>query len=213
MGTYSKGILGPFSGKVGTVVGSSWNGIDYMRSLPKPTNRTPTDAQLQQRVKMALAVGFLKPISPLLTQGFKRVAVNSTAFNVATSHFVKEVISGTYPDYTIDYPKVLISRGELTGPWNALAEPTMATEVRISWSNNAGSGNAKGTDKAVLMIYNPTKNQFVYLLDGPDRSQAATTLAMPEGFSGDEVHVYMGFISLDKKIVSTSVYAGSVLVA
>ena len=31
MGTIKKGILGGFSGKVGTVVGASWKGISYMR--------------------------------------------------------------------------------------------------------------------------------------------------------------------------------------
>ena len=31
MGTIKQGILGGFSGKVGTVVGSSWKGISYMR--------------------------------------------------------------------------------------------------------------------------------------------------------------------------------------
>ena len=29
MGTISKGILGGFSGTVGTVIGGSWKGIDY----------------------------------------------------------------------------------------------------------------------------------------------------------------------------------------
>ena len=33
MGTIKQGILGGFSGKVGTVVGSSWKGISYMRGL------------------------------------------------------------------------------------------------------------------------------------------------------------------------------------
>ena len=31
MGTIKQGILGGFSGKVGTVVDSSWKGISYMR--------------------------------------------------------------------------------------------------------------------------------------------------------------------------------------
>ena len=32
MGTIKQGILGGFSGKVGSVVGASWKGISYMRS-------------------------------------------------------------------------------------------------------------------------------------------------------------------------------------
>ncbi|HEY1061659.1 MAG TPA: DUF6266 family protein, partial [Daejeonella sp.] len=69
MGTYKKGILGSFSGKVGTVVGSSWNGIEYMRSLPKPSSKAPTDLQMLQRAKLGMATGFLQPISALINIG------------------------------------------------------------------------------------------------------------------------------------------------
>ena len=34
MGKINQGILGGFSGKVGTVVGGSWKGTAYMRGLP-----------------------------------------------------------------------------------------------------------------------------------------------------------------------------------
>ena len=34
MAKYSNGINGPFIGKVGNVVGSSRNGVYYMKSLP-----------------------------------------------------------------------------------------------------------------------------------------------------------------------------------
>ena len=32
MGTYSNGVMGPFNGKVGTVVGYMWNGKFCMRA-------------------------------------------------------------------------------------------------------------------------------------------------------------------------------------
>jgi hypothetical protein len=37
MGTIKKGILGGFSGRVGTIAGASWKGIAYMCSLPQKT--------------------------------------------------------------------------------------------------------------------------------------------------------------------------------
>lgn len=46
MGTIKKGILGGFSGKVGTVVGSSWKGIAYMRSLPQNMKNPRTEGQV-----------------------------------------------------------------------------------------------------------------------------------------------------------------------
>ena len=34
MAKIDEGILGPFSGKVGEVIGSSWHGIPYIKSRP-----------------------------------------------------------------------------------------------------------------------------------------------------------------------------------
>ena len=49
MGKIKQGILGGFKGKVGTVIGSSWNGIAYMRGLAQSVKNPKTAAQLQQR--------------------------------------------------------------------------------------------------------------------------------------------------------------------
>ena len=78
MGTYRKGILGSFSGKVGTVVGSSWKGVDYMRSIPRLSSKAPTDLQMIQRAKLGLAVGFLQPISALVNVGYISLPVKKT---------------------------------------------------------------------------------------------------------------------------------------
>ena len=49
MGKIKQGILGGFKGKVGTVIGSSWNGIAYIRGLAQSVKNPKTAAQLQQR--------------------------------------------------------------------------------------------------------------------------------------------------------------------
>ncbi len=211
MGTYRKGILGSFSGKVGTVVGSSWNGIDYMRSLPRPSSKAPTDLQMIQRAKLGLATGFLQPISALVNIGYKSLAVKKTGFNVATAQVISEAISGVYPDLQIDYPNVLISKGNLTGPWNA-AVSSAAGDVVLTWDDNSTSGNAKPTDKAVVLVYNPLQSQFVYSTDGDARSGGTDSLTLPANFAGDVVEVWMAFIAADKKTISTSVYAGQVTI-
>jgi len=54
MGTYVKGILGNFSGKVGTVIGSNWKTVNYMRSLSGKRKGTPTSAQLEQQMKFMI---------------------------------------------------------------------------------------------------------------------------------------------------------------
>ena len=55
MGTIKQGILGGFSGKVGTVVGSSWKGISYMRGQAQSVKNPRTAKQMAQRDKFSLA--------------------------------------------------------------------------------------------------------------------------------------------------------------
>ena len=49
MGKIKQGILGGFKGKVGTVIGSSWNGIAYMKGLPQSVRNSKSAAQIMQR--------------------------------------------------------------------------------------------------------------------------------------------------------------------
>ncbi|MBR6846816.1 MAG: hypothetical protein IKM74_01645 [Bacteroidales bacterium] len=61
MGKIKQGILGGFRGKVGTVIGASWNGISYMRGLAQSHKNPKTAAQLQQRA-------FFKEVQELVGQ-------------------------------------------------------------------------------------------------------------------------------------------------
>ena len=61
MGKIKQGILGGFKGKVGTVIGASWNGIAYMRGLAQSIKNPQTEAQLKQR-------SFFKEVQDLVSQ-------------------------------------------------------------------------------------------------------------------------------------------------
>jgi hypothetical protein len=61
MGKIKQGILGGFKGKVGTVIGASWNGIAYMRGLPQSVKNPKTAAQQAQRA-------FFKEVQDLVGQ-------------------------------------------------------------------------------------------------------------------------------------------------
>ena len=61
MGKIKQGILGGFKGKVGTVIGASWNGIAYMRGLAQSVKNPKTAGQTTQR-------GFFKDILDIVGQ-------------------------------------------------------------------------------------------------------------------------------------------------
>jgi hypothetical protein len=213
MGTIKQGILGGFSGKVGNVVGASWKGIDYMRIMPSSVANPQTDAQLAQRQKFSVTMGFLKPLSEFLKTGFKSYAVKMTGINAAMSYNIKNALTGTYPNIAIDYPNALVSRGNLAGVLNQVASSTVAGTVKFDWEDNSGEIGASALDKTLLVVYNPTQNQAVTVSELAERADGTQTITVPDSFSGDLVQCYIAFISIDGKVVSNSAFAGAVTVA
>jgi hypothetical protein len=213
MGKITQGVLGGFSGKVGNIVGGTWKGIDYMRIKPANVSNPKTQGQLDQRSKFSTVLRFLQPLTDFLKVGFKLYAIKMTQFNSAMSYNLNNAITGTYPNFTIDYTKALVSRGSLVGAAGAAVASSSAGVVEFTWSDNTGSGNALGTDKALLVVYNATKGYAVYDTAGASRATQSQNLVVPSDFSGDTVQAFIGFVSEDGKEVANSVHIGSVTVA
>jgi len=213
MGIIKQGVIGAFSGKVGNVVGASWKGIAYMRILPASVANPKTDKQVAQRGKFTLTLKFLQPLTQFLKTGFKNYAVKMSPFNNAMSYNILNAIQGTYPNYTIDYPNALVTRGNLAPALNQAAASTVAGTVLFTWTNNSDEANASATDKSLLIVYNPGKNQAVTFSELGTRADGTQAVTVPHSFSGDLVHCYMGFITVDGKLVSNSKYAGAITVA
>lgn len=214
MAIFSKGILGGFSGKVGNVIGSSWKGIDYMRSKPTKVNDPKTEAQLSQRQKFRLIMSFLRKVKPILDRGFRTNTGKMSPINSASSYNLRNAITGDYPDQEIDYMSVLVSRGQLLPARGASAESTNPNQVSFSWTDNSGIGSARPDDEAMILVYNRDKDRAIYIAgNGPVRQDEGYVLDLPETFGGDTVEVYLAFVSEDGDTASDSEYLGSITVA
>ena len=71
----------------------------------------------------------------------------------------------------------------------------------------------KPTDKALLVAINPEKGEAAYITDGAPRSEKAEDLMVSPYWAGDDVEVYLAFISENGKDVASSSYLGTVTVA
>ena len=211
MGTIKQGILGGFSGKVGTVVGSSWKGLSYMRGQAQSVKNPRTAKQMAQRDKFALALSFIRPIQSFIKVGFKTYAVHQSEFNAAMSYTLKNAIKGTYPSFTIDFAQAMVSRGSLAKPLN-IQKQNNDNEIAVSWQDNSGTANALDTDFAMLMAYNADKGEAVYDMTSTCRGDEGSSLRYPSDWVGDTVHVYLAFVSEDGTLVSDSEYVGSMTI-
>tara|TARA_R110002051_G_scaffold172001_1_gene242470 strand:- start:199 stop:840 length:642 start_codon:yes stop_codon:yes gene_type:complete len=213
MGKISQGILGGLSGKVGNVIGGSWKGIDYLRIKPSSVANPRTEGQVNQRNKFSATIQFLQPNKDFLKVGYKSFAVKKTEFNAAMSYVLANAITGTAPNFNVDYSLALLSRGNLSSPLNGGVDLSTANQVAFDWDDNSTDGNANTTDKSMVLAYNPSKKESIYILDGAIRSATSQVLTLPTSYTGDTVELFMAFISADGKIVSNSVYLGSGTVA
>lgn len=212
MGTYNKGILGAFSGKVGPVVGATWRGKDVMRSLPKKGNRLATEFQQAQRSKFAMTTEFLSGVQPVIKRYFGNDTGLKTRRNQAMSYLMKEAIVFNDPNYEWDYTKVLISKGDLLGINNGAVIAGTGQNLDFSWTDNSGQGEAQVTDKLVVVVYEPTSKATVYSLNAASRDDESAMVQLPSFLSGLEVQVWATFVSSNDKLAATSIYLGAVMV-
>ena len=213
MGTIKKGILGGFSGLVGTVIGGTWKGIDYMRSKAASIANPRTPAQLDQRARFSVAIKFLKPLTAFLRIGFKSQAVKMSAFNAAMSWNLENALMGAYPLYEIDYTKAQISQGSLPGALNPLAVAGAAGKIDYTWEDNSTDSSAMATDKVLLAVYNPVKQRVISVVGGNTRLSGSQSITLPAAFAGDEVQCYIAFQNANQSVVSNSEFVSAVVVA
>jgi hypothetical protein len=216
MGKLLKGANGPFSGKVGTVVGYMWGDLAVIRARPKTRRKAFSDKELNQQARFALMNQFLIPVKDLLNISFAHLAYRMNGFNKGFSYNVKAAILGFSPDLSIDYPRVLVSRGDLTKPESLAVTWPSPTTLQFKWIDNTGTGKALKTDQLFIAVFIPEKNYWFYKLNVATREAGNYLLDIMlltkdiSVFYGKQLQSYVGFVAEDGKDASDSVYTGPV---
>lgn len=212
MGTIKKGILGGFSGTVGTVVGANWRGMDVIRSRPKRTGSMATPQQLLQREKFALAIRFQNSLRTMQKRLYGDNAGVKSRVNLAASQLLREVVTDVNGTVMLQMDKVQITKGELTG-FQDLAVMAAAGELlNFTWTDNSTQMMANATDIFSCAIYEPESGEF-FVKEGPEvRTTALAEVALPAEWAGATVHVYAFFQNAEQDLACNSVYLGTAVV-
>lgn len=210
MAKFINGANGTFSGKVGSVIGSSWRSIHYLRGLSKKRTKPFSEAQLAQQQRFGLMGEFLLPLKGLIEIGFANAdASRATLFNLVMRENLTGAITGDYPEFEIDFAKVVLSQGSLLPP-RGVSMAAAEGQVTISWNPalNAFSGHAD--DIAYLLVYNVEQGLFATTEVAVERSAGQAEVLVDDDFTGQTGHGWLFFSSRDGKQVSRTAYAGEV---
>lgn len=208
MAISTKGILGPFSGKIGNVVGSSINGRHYIKSLPKKRTKPWSEKQLAQQVRFAVAVSFLSSIKALLKHNYPKSNKGASGYNLALKYILQQAITGTYPEYTINYPEVQLARGPVANV-GALQQYYRDESLVISWDPGSDYVLRLSDDRVMILVYDPDSQTYIEGAANLIRANGGATIAIAEHYHGKTLHTYLYCISRQGKRSFTT-YAGPV---
>ena len=164
MGKIKQGILGGFKGKVGTVIGSSWNGIAYMRGLAQSVKNPKTAGQTTQR-------GFFREVLDIAAQLSKEQLsfLFPTAPSKMTRHnaLVKQltVVAAVDGDVkSVDLGNINSLGNAATADLPDVAITAAGENLTISWDGDSTERADNADEYPTVFVANVTKKK-VYLVN------------------------------------------------
>lgn len=204
-----KNPFGELSGKAGELVFKKGKNGAYISSRPGPTRKKPSAVQQLQRNKMKLVMDFLIPMQGLLKECYFPFQKEKSGFHSAKSYYLKHALEFEDQGYRINYPKAMISFGELRPP-EAISLEVVPEEYKfkINWTDNSNQGMAFPDDRLLLACYAPEKERFFYKTNLADRYEASHTFQLDNSWEEMSIHVWAGFHKPEEKRASMSTYVG-----
>lgn len=202
MAEFISTTFGQISGKHGTAVAVVRDGKNYIRKFTKPTDRK-TPKQIAQRAKFAYTNKTLSIFKSLFEETFPNKASRSTA----RSHAFKNAITGTYPNFEVDYNELKLSSGSLS----AGQEMSIVLEDgahNLNWEYLKTS-NSSEDDSLNAIIYEPVHGSILHLTDIALRYDLSAELDIPSQLENKKVHVWIYYSNGKSK--SNSMYLGEYL--
>ena len=206
MARYYNGILGPFRGKVGTVVGYLWNGKPCMRAYKRIVKNPRTEAQQAHRAmfkeEVQLAAKMRWAVKTTMTEAAREAGM--TAYNLFVK--VNQHAFGTHPSVSaaggatspslgeeladavlaVDYSNLILSMGDIPQVEMREMEWTADNVLTVRF----GQGRGSSYDHVFLYVYVPTL-ETGFLSAPTYRRDKRIALALPDEYAGHEAVVYL----------------------
>lgn len=199
------GILGGFSGKVGTVVGSIRNGKPTMRAVGYRNPNKVTEKQLIQRERFTISKKLSTHLLPIFEIGLRNEVGESKITNAAVKHLLGSdmLTMGVKPE--VNYPKLLLSKGTLPQLYNPNFT-VVNRAFRVTWINNSNFLKADGTDLLFFVAIYPEIEAVVIHEMAVTRDAQELEVPISPFNEAKEAHCYLFLASQLNMEVSKTLY-------
>lgn len=191
------GILGGFSGRVGTVVGYHRHGAWFVRAYQPHIRDRKSAAQLEQRSRFKAMIQFAAQATPTLRVGLKAVAdAQGMTEGNAFLRLNKESFAAGCA--RVDYPALCFSRGSLPGLRGLHYSVDGGGRLRVGWQRAGGALS----DRVHIFVYCAGRG---FSVEGV-RQRGRVELLLPDGFAGGEPLHLWAFVGAGAGRVSNTQY-------
>ncbi len=208
MGTIKRGILGGFKNKVGSVIGSSWKGIDTMRSMPLSVANPRTTKQVKVRGNFKTLVLAASSVNATLIRPYwSRFAKQMTGANA----FIRENYAAFKNPAVLFSENAILSKGKLDMVTNVIVTDTVyPASLEVSFSSNNGTygDNSDIVEAWGVKSNNATNNRTleIKLMGSTTRGEAVMDVPRTMWEETDEFALYLTVRRADGTLVSNSLF-------
>ncbi len=183
---------------------------NLVRARPDFSGKKRKSSPLQklQQDKMLVVMDFLRPLKRLLRENVFPPGSHLPAFHWAKSYYLNEVVYFEDEGYHINFPKALMSLGDLRPPELMSVHVDDTYLVELQWQDNSEQALAYPDDGLLVVLCAPQARALFYRTGVTRRSDQAVTITLNQSWEGVETHIWAGFSRPDKR-ASASVYLGS----
>ena len=207
MGKCNQGVFGNWVKRVGNVVGRVVNGQNIYSIYQPNVSNPQTETQKQIRTKFRMLTKLGSMIGGFLAIGLLKSKGDGTWLSRFISVNFANGITGTWPEYELNFPKLILSQGNVDLPYNPAAQ-VQGSDINNTWTDNSGIGNAQDNDKVMFVVFNKNKNQSIADTEAAERSTRQASYSLPASWNGDTVYVYFAMQRVKEGTTSTSMFLG-----
>ncbi|MDR0230435.1 MAG: DUF6266 family protein [Flavobacteriaceae bacterium] len=213
MAEIKEGILGGVHGKVGTVIGVRWRGRNFLRALPRRSNKPASEKQIMCRSKFGIVSTFASKFKDFVNRHCPPALLNgkmAPGKEQLISMLNKEgvVIIDGVPH--IDVSAVILSIGSLPPAVIKKINVLKTGRVKVAWDNSIVNLMTKGTDRLTLVAYHEDFDEPIEIESIGKREDKFVHFDLPTNWTVGNVHFWSTWKSANDKLISTSAYHGIV---